>query len=41
MVFNLRLNRALTVLLRAEVCLALAGLRWPIGDSRVVAARAV
>jgi SAM-dependent methyltransferase len=41
MVVNPRLNRALTALLRAEVRLTLAGLRWPIGGSRVVAARAV
>jgi SAM-dependent methyltransferase len=35
------LNGALTTILRAEVRLTLAGLRWPIGGSRVVVARAV
>jgi SAM-dependent methyltransferase len=35
------LNGALTAILRAEVRLTLAGLRWPIGGSRVVVARAV
>jgi SAM-dependent methyltransferase len=35
------LNRAFTALLRAEVRLTLAGLRWPLGGSRVVVARAV
>jgi SAM-dependent methyltransferase len=33
-------NRVLTALLRAEVRLTLAGLRWPLGGSRVVVARA-
>lgn len=35
------LNRICATLLRAEVRLTLAGLRWPIGGSRVVVARAV
>jgi SAM-dependent methyltransferase len=35
------LNGALTTILRAEVRLTLAGLRWPVGGSRVVVARAV
>lgn len=35
------LNRVFTALLRAEVRLTLAGLHWPLGGSRVVAARAV
>jgi len=35
------LNGALTTILRAEVRLTLAGLRWPIGGSRVVVARAI
>ena len=35
------LNRALTAVLRAEVRLTLAGLRWALGGSRVVAARAI
>jgi SAM-dependent methyltransferase len=34
-------NRMLTAILRAEVRLTLAGVRWPIGGSRVVVARAV
>jgi hypothetical protein len=34
-------NRVLTVILNAEVALTLAGVRWPIGGSRVVVARAV
>jgi SAM-dependent methyltransferase len=34
-------NAALKAILRAEICLTLAGLRWPIGGSRVVVARAV
>jgi SAM-dependent methyltransferase len=36
-----RLNTALTTLLRAEARLTLAGIRWPVGGSRIVAARAV
>ena len=36
-----RLNSALTALLRAEVWLTLAGVRWPFGGSRIVVARAV
>jgi SAM-dependent methyltransferase len=35
-----RANRALTALLRAETRLTLAGMRWPFGGSRIVAARA-
>jgi SAM-dependent methyltransferase len=35
------INRALTAILRGEVRLTLAGLRWPLGGSRVVVARAV
>ena len=35
------LNRTFTALMRAEVYLTLAGLRWPLGGSRVVVARAV
>jgi SAM-dependent methyltransferase len=35
------LNAILKSLLRAEVRLTLAGLRWPVGGSRVVVARAV
>ena len=35
------LNRCLTALLRAEVSLTLAGIRWPFGGSRIVVARAV
>lgn len=34
-------NRILTALLRAEVRLTMAGMRWPFGGSRIVAARAV
>jgi hypothetical protein len=34
-------NAILLVILRAEVRLALAGVHWPIGGSRVVVARAV
>ena len=34
-------NRVLTALLRYEVRLTLAGMRWPFGGSRIVAARAV
>ena len=36
-----RANRVLTSLLRSEVRLTLAGMRWPLGGSRVIAARAV
>lgn len=36
-----RANRVLTLLLRAEARLTLAGMRWPFGGSRIVAARAV
>jgi SAM-dependent methyltransferase len=36
-----RLNGVLTTILRAEVRLTLAGVRWPFGGSRVVAARAI
>ena len=36
-----KLNHALTALLRAEVRLTLKGIRWPLGGSRVVVARAV
>jgi SAM-dependent methyltransferase len=36
-----RANGVLTAILRAEVRLTLAGLRWPLGGSRVVVARAV
>jgi SAM-dependent methyltransferase len=36
-----RLNSMLMTILRAEVRLTLAGLRWPLGGSRVVVARAV
>jgi len=36
-----RVNSMLTAILRAEVQLTLAGLRWPLGGSRVVVARAV
>jgi SAM-dependent methyltransferase len=35
------INALLTAILRAEVRLTLAGLRWPVGGSRVVIARAV
>jgi SAM-dependent methyltransferase len=35
------INAVLKAILRAEVRLTLAGLRWPIGGSRVVVARAV
>lgn len=38
---NGRLNRVFTALLRAEVRATLAGLRWPIGGSRIVVARAI
>ena len=34
-------NSVLQAILRAEVRLTLAGLRWPLGGSRVVVARAV
>jgi hypothetical protein len=33
-------NLMLTAILRAEVRLTLAGVRWPIGGSRVVVSRA-
>lgn len=36
-----RINRLFTAILRAEVRLALAGLRWPVGGSRVVVGRAI
>jgi SAM-dependent methyltransferase len=36
-----RANRVLIALLRAEIRLTLAGMRWPLGGSRIVAARAV
>jgi hypothetical protein len=36
-----RVNSVLTAILRAEVRLTLAGLRWPLGGSCVVVARAV
>ena len=36
-----RANSVLSAVLRAEVRLTLAGLRWPVGGSRVVVARAV
>jgi SAM-dependent methyltransferase len=36
-----RANRVLTSLLRSEVRLTLAGLHWPFGGSRIVAARAL
>jgi len=36
-----RINGPLTAILRAEVRLTLAGLRWPAGGSRVAVARAV
>jgi SAM-dependent methyltransferase len=36
-----RINGFLTAILRAEVRLTLAGLRWPAGGSRVVVGRAV
>lgn len=35
------LNALLTAIMRAEIRLTLAGLRWPIGGSRIVVARAV
>jgi SAM-dependent methyltransferase len=38
---NPRVNRVLTSLLRAEIRLTLAGMHWPFGGSRMVAARAV
>jgi SAM-dependent methyltransferase len=38
---NPTLNAMLTAILRAEVRLTLAGMRWPAGGSRVVVARAV
>ena len=36
-----RVNSAFTAILRAEVRMTLAGVRWPAGGSRVVVARAV
>ena len=36
-----RVNGILMTMPRAEVRLTLAGLRWPLGGSRVVVARAV
>jgi SAM-dependent methyltransferase len=36
-----KVNAVLKAILRAEVRLTLAGLRWPIGGSRVVVARAI
>jgi len=36
-----RINGLFTAILRAEVRLTLAGLRWPVGGSRVVVARAI
>lgn len=36
-----RINRLFTAILRAEVRLTLAGLRWPAGGSRVVVGRAI
>jgi hypothetical protein len=38
---NPRVNRLFTAIVRAEVRLALAGFRWPVGGSRVVVGRAV
>lgn len=38
---NPTINAALLAILRAEVRLSLAGLRWPMGGSRVVLARAI
>lgn len=38
---NPRLNRLFTAILRAEVRLTLAGMRWPAGGSRIVVGRAV
>jgi SAM-dependent methyltransferase len=35
------INRVLTAILRAEVRFTLAGLRWPLGGSRIVVGRAV
>ena len=34
-------NRMFTAILRAEVKLTLAGVRWPIGGSRIVVVRAL
>src|SRR5262249_10431351 len=34
-------NKAFIAVLRAEVCMTLAGWRWPVGGSRIVVARAV
>lgn len=38
---NPTLNRVFTALLQAEVQMTLSGVRWPLGGSRVVVARAV
>lgn len=38
---NPRVNRLFTAILRAEVRLTLAGMRWPAGGSRIVVGRAV
>jgi SAM-dependent methyltransferase len=38
---NPRVNRLFTAVLRAEVRLTLAGMRWPAGGSRIVVGRAV
>src|SRR5438067_2084215 len=35
------INRSLLEVLRAEVCMTLAGIRWPAGGSRVVVAEAI
>jgi len=35
------LNRLFLAMLRAEVGMTLAGVRWPAGGSRIVVARAV
>jgi hypothetical protein len=38
---NPRVNSLFTAILRAEVRMTLAGIRWPAGGSRVVVGRAV
>lgn len=38
---NALVNKAFAVVLRAEVAATLAGMRWPVGGSRVVIGRAV
>lgn len=38
---NRRINDLFIAILRAEVRLTLAGLRWPAGGSRIAVARAV